>query len=93
MTRAAALLATLAACQEYPFVYRPNQRVAITTVREVIVRNTNTDVLFIIDNSGSMTEEQANLKRNTAIFIAALAQSENIYRVGIITTDARDEAC
>ncbi len=92
MLRAGLMLAFLAACQEYPFVYRPNQRVALTTMREVIVRNTNTDVLFIIDNSGSMTEEQANLKRNTAVFITTLAQSENIYRVGIITTDARDEA-
>lgn len=88
----ALVLTLLAACQEYPFVYRPRQRVAITTVREVVIRDTNTDILFVVDNSGSMIEEQENLKRNMRVFIEELSRSENAYRVGVITTDGLDEA-
>jgi hypothetical protein len=78
-------------CQSYPFVYRPNQRVAGTTVDEISLRAADTDVLFVIDNSGSMEEEQNNVIRNTAVFINELSQSDNAYRVGIITTDALDQ--
>jgi hypothetical protein len=83
----ALLFALLPACQDYDFVFRPNQRIAITTVREVVVANTDTDILFVVDNSGSMKEEQENLRDNTEAFINELALSENAYRVGIITTD------
>jgi hypothetical protein len=79
------------ACQDYPFMFRPNQRVAITTVREVVIRNADTDILFVIDDSGSMREEQINLIKNTGLFIEALAESENMFQVGIITTNAADE--
>lgn len=78
-------------CQTYDFAYRPTQRVAITSIREVVVRNTDTDILFIVDNSNSMGEEQANLIRNTRLFIEELATSDNAYRVGVMTTNALDE--
>ncbi|MFC1609953.1 vWA domain-containing protein, partial [Myxococcota bacterium] len=80
-----------AGCQDYSFMFRPNQRVVITTLREMVIIPTDTDVLFVIDNSGSMGEEQNNLIRNTALFIDILADSENSYRVGVITTNALDE--
>ncbi len=86
----AALLA-LVACQNYDFMYRPNQRVVVTSIREVVVRNADTDILFVVDNSGSMLEEQVNLIRNTGVFIEELALSENAYRVGVVTTNATDE--
>ncbi len=85
------LTIVLAGCQEYPFSFRPKQRVAVTSVREVVVRNSDTDILFVIDSSGSMQDEQDNLRRNTRAFIEAVSLSENAYRIGIITTDALDE--
>src|SRR5262245_37580237 len=85
------LVVVLVGCQEYPFAYRPKQRVAVTSVREIVVRNSDTDILFVIDSSGSMQEEQDNLRRNTRAFIEELSLSENAYRVGIITTDALDD--
>lgn len=45
------------------------------------------DVLFVVDNSGSMSEEQNNLQRNFTSFIAGAAQFANDYQLGIITTD------
>jgi hypothetical protein len=47
------------------------------------------DVLFVIDNSGSMGQEQTNLIANFPSFIAVLDQSGLDYRVAVTTT-ARD---
>jgi hypothetical protein len=48
------------------------------------------DLLFVIDNSGSMADEQANLAASVPGFIAAmqqeLAETEG-YNIGVITTD------
>lgn len=45
------------------------------------------DVLLIIDNSGSMGEEQANLAANFAPFIDTLELAGADYRIAITTTD------
>jgi hypothetical protein len=47
-----------------------------------------TDILFVIDDSGSMSEEQANLAANLGAFVDALAASpvENDFRIGVTTT-------
>ncbi|MEZ4366319.1 MAG: VWA domain-containing protein, partial [Kofleriaceae bacterium] len=49
------------------------------------------DLLFVIDNSGSMQQEQANLAANFPGFIAVLEASGLDYRVGVTTT-GRDYA-
>src|SRR5262249_33598444 len=64
---------------------------AITSVREIVVRSADTDILFVIDDSGSMQEEQDDLRRNTRAFIEEVSLSENAYRIGIVTTDALDQ--
>ncbi len=49
------------------------------------------DFLFVIDNSGSMSEEQANLVTSFPGFISAIQGSLDTveeYNVGVITTDA-----
>lgn len=45
------------------------------------------DVLFVIDNSGSMSEEQENLQANFGNFISGAQQFQNDYQIGIVTTD------
>src|SRR5262245_13185183 len=50
---------------------------------------TKMDLLFVIDNSGSMGQEQANLIANFPMFITVLDQSGLDYRVAV-TTPARD---
>ncbi len=47
----------------------------------------STDILFVIDNSCSMAEEQTNLANNFASFAAVLAGADYDYQVGVITTD------
>ena len=47
-----------------------------------------TDILFVVDDSGSMSEEQANLAANLRAFIDTLAASpvENQFRIAVTNT-------
>lgn len=45
------------------------------------------DVLFVVDSSGSMQEEQANLARNFASFISGAQTFNNDYQLAVVTTD------
>lgn len=45
------------------------------------------DVLLVVDNSGSMQEEQAQLVAAFPTFVAALSNAGVNWRVGVITTD------
>ena len=53
------------------------------------------DVLFVIDNSASMAEEQATLAANFASFIEVLERPEVAanYRIGVTTTDNGNPWC
>ncbi|WP_106392237.1 hypothetical protein [Enhygromyxa salina] len=57
--------------------------------------NRDVDILFVIDNSGSMGEEQAILADNFGSFIAVL-EAEGVeanYRIGITTSDSGNPSC
>ncbi len=57
--------------------------------------NKDVDILFIIDNSGSMGEEQANLGANFPSFISVL-EAEDVeanYRIGVTTSDNGNPWC
>ncbi|NOZ85020.1 MAG: VWA domain-containing protein [Deltaproteobacteria bacterium] len=45
------------------------------------------DILFVIDNSGSMAEEQKNMADNFNKFIKQLVDSDADYQIGVVTTD------
>jgi len=90
----AALLIVLAgtvSCDTVP-------REAITSCQSltVIPAETKTDILFVVDDSDSMSEEQQNLAANFDAFIHALDASpfKNDYQIGITTTsvDLEDRA-
>lgn len=51
------------------------------------------DILFVVDNSGSMGEEQALLARAFPALIGPLAEAEVDLRVGITTTDNGNPVC
>ena len=60
----------------------PKQEDAITQVTVPSV-----DVLFIVDNSGSMSEEQRSLRDNFGAFMQYFAGSGLDYHVGVVSTD------
>jgi hypothetical protein len=48
----------------------------------------NVDILFVIDDSGSMSEEQANVQSNLSAFLSALDASpiQLDYQIGVTNT-------
>jgi hypothetical protein len=50
------------------------------------------DVLWVVDNSGSMAPRQENLARNFGSFITEFTRNSIDYRIGITTTDIFKEA-
>jgi len=48
------------------------------------------DILFVIDNSGSMGSNQTNIKNNFDIFMNAFTAAGVSYQVALITTDSSD---
>lgn len=78
-------------CNNYPL----NLLTAIpyTEITDSLAQKDNkaVDILFVIDNSGSMKEEQEKLKANFSAFINALVNEDvGNYQIGIITTDMDD---
>ena len=45
------------------------------------------DLLFVVDNSGSMADEQAALERSFSTFAAEAVRQGGDYRIGVVTTD------
>ena len=48
------------------------------------------DILFVIDNSGSMGSNQANIKNNFDTFMNAFTAAGVSYQIALITTDSAD---
>ncbi|HEY0133569.1 MAG TPA: VWA domain-containing protein, partial [Nannocystis sp.] len=85
----------LGACLDHPLkaVEYDKSEEAENTV--AIAINKDVDILFVIDNSGSMGEEQQLLSENFASFINVL-EAKDVqanYRIGITTTDAGNPRC
>jgi hypothetical protein len=92
---AATTLLTLTACLDHPI--KPVEYETESEIDQSIALsvNKNVDILFVIDNSGSMGEEQATLAANFSAFIDVLERDDvrADYRIGITTTDNGNPAC
>ncbi len=86
LTTAAAATA-LTGCLEHPVKEVEYERTIVLKPVTLIEPNRDVDVLFVIDNSGSMAEEQGLLAKNFQAFIGELDLVDANYRVGIVTTD------
>ena len=89
----AALL--LAGCLDHPLKDVEYDKSGEGNESVQVAINKDVDVLFVIDNSGSMAEEQALLSANFASFINVL-EDEKVranYRIGVTTTDAGNPRC
>lgn len=89
------LLAVPTACLDHPL--KPVDPHSQTQYSDSLPLSLNKDVdiLFVIDNSGSMAQEQATLARNFERFIAELEQDgvDANYRIGVTTTDTGHIDC
>ncbi|MBI5510046.1 MAG: hypothetical protein HY903_14915 [Deltaproteobacteria bacterium] len=80
-------LALPLSCQDYAFEPRPAKRVQAKKITELVATVVPTDILFVIDNSGSMQDEITELQNNVDLFIQELAKSDNDFQAAIITPD------
>ena len=86
---AAALAVAGAGCDDVP-----SDAIEDCSASQVIPGAVATDILFVIDDSGSMAGEQATLQAGLAAFINDLAASPiaNDYQIGVTTTSVVDFA-
>ncbi|MCA9691679.1 MAG: VWA domain-containing protein, partial [Myxococcales bacterium] len=88
-------LAPSAACNDHPVVDVPYHSIVINECPLVVNPSREVDILFVIDNSGSMGEEQALLAANFERFIGVLEEPgvDADYRIAITTTDTGNLYC
>ncbi len=80
-------LPVLASCTEYTYTSQTAVDVFQQSRRNIV------DVLIVVDNSGSMVEEQAKLASNFQAFIQAFEDIDVDWQIGVVTTDvSTDEA-
>ena len=89
-----------ASCIEYtierpdePVIGVPNPPQLETRVREDVITQVvkpEVDILWVIDNSCSMVEEQTSLVNNFDLFISYFLDSQLDWHIGVTSTDMRD---
>lgn len=91
---AVSLMATgLVACNDRPVDKLDNVVTSVNRQENRLPAKTKLDFLFVVDNSGSMCEEQDNLTRNFAAFSNFLFDELDAaadYRIAIVSTDMND---
>lgn len=93
LTLSLALVPAAAACNSHPL-----KSVELKSAQEdddtvPLSINRDVDILFVIDNSRSMAEEQATLARNFGPLVERLAGVDANYRIAITTTDTGHLHC
>lgn len=83
----------IAGCLDHPIAQVEICKVGTPELPIRLEENGDVDILFVIDNSGSMAEEQSRLARNFGAFAARLDQLGAHYRIGFTTTDAGNPRC
>ncbi len=92
MRRTAVLVSAIAclalwACEDVHFTESKTQ---VDTFQQT--PNPTVDILWVVDNSGSMVDERAKLGEKFDQFMSALLESEADYHIGVVSTDADDPA-
>ncbi len=77
-----ALLALLVGCSEYEVYEKEYNELFVQVVEE-----RRSDVLFVVDDSASMSEEQALLAANFSAFLAVMESADADWQLGVTTTD------
>lgn len=78
---------TLAACSDYDVTRKVSEDVFVQENGNLTV-----DVLWVMDDSGTMSEEQANVVANLSAFVGVLDGFGADWQVGVTTTNVEDVA-
>lgn len=78
----------LFACQDYPFYPVCPESVEEATLSTTPVRPAPVDILFVVDDSGSMADEQMRIAENFDAFLDRLSTVPGAdYRIAVVSTD------
>ncbi|MBT6489337.1 MAG: VWA domain-containing protein [Deltaproteobacteria bacterium] len=88
ITTVCGLLVALAGCQVYEFVFIPDAEKQGSWLHFSVETPSRADLLFVVDNSESMADEQASLAASFSQMLDVLAPQDTSYRIGIVSTDA-----
>ncbi len=80
-------LAASLGCQDYRFEQKCPEAITEQEQTRLAAEPRPADILFVVDNSCSMEDEQANLAANFEAFINTIADSGADYRIAVVTTD------
>ncbi len=72
-------------CEDVRFTENPVQIDSFQQAPNPVV-----DILWVVDNSGTMNPKREKLSQNFDQFMARLVESEAVYHIGIISTDTDD---
>jgi hypothetical protein len=81
------LALSITACQDYGFAPVCPHSIEESELSTTPIRPSPADILFVVDNSGSMADEQARLAANFGAFIDEISQSNADYRIAVVSTD------
>ncbi|HOX44862.1 MAG TPA: VWA domain-containing protein [Myxococcota bacterium] len=89
------LLLSVGTCQDYAFEELPSSVIREKRIVQNISVATDIDILFVIDNSGSMVGEQVQLANSFSILTDTLDETfgEGKYQIAVITTGMESEGC
>jgi len=82
------LLLSLTGCQVYEFVFMPDDQRQGSWLHFTVETPSRADLLFVVDNSQSMADEQASLAASFSQMLEVLAPQDTSYRIGLVSTDA-----
>jgi len=81
------------ACQDYSFEETPKSEVMAQRWSKILHPTQEVDILFVIDNSGSMAGEQRQLAESFGSFVDALdVKIPHGYRIALVTTGMKSRA-
>jgi hypothetical protein len=81
-------------CQDYGFEELPRSVIKEKRWSQTIAVSSAADILFVVDNSGSMAGEQQQLGESFRAFTDVLDEKfGGDYHIGVITTGMESEAC
>jgi len=77
---------------DQPYDGDSNPYIEVTDTFNVLNKAKAVDVLFVMDNSGSMAEEQAKVVDSFASFLEGFTAQRIDYHIGVISTDSSTES-
>lgn len=86
-----AMALTATTCRGYPFQFQSDGEVKATTIESTVNEPSESDILFVLDTSGSMGGKIDQVNENVITFVERLSESGNRFRIAVTSTDSQEQ--